>query len=189
MGGLLLGLAAAAGAAGPDLRAGVFDPPRAAPDFVLTGSNGAELTLSRYRGKVVALGFGYTSCPDVCPTTLADLAQVRQKLGAAGKDLQVLYVTVDPERDTVERLRQYLTFFDRTFVGGTGTPEQLARVRQDYGITISRKALAGSATGYQVHHSSFVYLIDPQGRLRALIPFGGRSADDITHDVRALLSR
>src|ERR1700740_349041 len=77
----------------PDLKSGVFDPPRQAPDFALKGSGGRELKWSRYRGKVVALGFGYTFCPDVCPTTLAQLAEARKRLGATGKDFQVVYVT------------------------------------------------------------------------------------------------
>ena len=181
----LLALAfAARGADTADLRSGVFNPPRPAPDFSLRGSDGAELKLSRYRGKVVALGFGYTSCPDVCPTTLFFLAQAREKLGAAGKDFQVVYVTVDPERDNAERLRSYLAAFDPTFLGGTGTPEQLAEVRKAYGIQVSKtEARRRSQAGYFVHHSSFVYLIDRAGNMRAMMPFGV-SADDIAHDVK-----
>src|SRR3954469_10067588 len=89
-----------AAAAKNELKSGTFTPPRVAPDFSLRGSDGLELRLSRYRGKVVALGFGYTFCPDVGPTTLLDLAQARKKLGGAARDFQVIYVTVDPERDT-----------------------------------------------------------------------------------------
>src|SRR5579864_2674547 len=94
------------------LKAGVFNPPRAAPDFSVRGSDGTDLTLSRYRGKVVVLGFGYTSCPNVCPVTLAVLAQAHRKLGALGSQVQIIYLTVDPERDTAERLQQYLASFD-----------------------------------------------------------------------------
>lgn len=185
----LIVIAAAAGAAeNPGLKSGAFNPPRAAPDFSLRGSDGSELKLSRYRGKVVALGFGYTFCPDVCPTTLVDLADARKKLGAAGKDFQVVYVTVDPERDTVGQLRSYLAHFDPTFVGATGTSEQLAGVRKAYGILVSKKVYKDSKAAYLVHHSSFVYLIDPEGKQRALVPFG-RSADDIAHDVRTLLKK
>ena len=184
----LLFFALAAGAAeSPELRSGVFKPPRPAPDFSLRGSDGALLKLDRYRGKVVALGFGYTTCPDVCPTTLFYLAQAREKLGAAGKDLQVVYVTVDPERDDAERLRKYLASFDPTFVGATGTPDQLADVRKAYGIQISKETVPGTQSAYLVHHSSFVYLIDRAGNIRALLPFGV-SVDDIAHDVKALLS-
>ena len=119
----LLVFAAPIGAA--QLKAGVFDPPRAAPDFSLKGSDGSELKLSRYRGKVVALGFGFTNCEFVCPTTLATLAKARKKLGAAAGDLQVVYVTVDPARDTPQRMREYLAAFDASFIGATGTPAQL----------------------------------------------------------------
>jgi protein SCO1/2 len=180
--------AATASAAAPQLRTGTFDPPRAAPEFSLPGSNGAPVNLSAYRGKVVALGFGYTSCPDVCPTTLADLAKARKKLGADAKDLQVIYVTVDPERDNAARLRVYLTAFDPTFVGATGAPAELAAVRKAYGIQTSRtKDIPGNPPRYFVHHSSYVYLIDRAGTLRAMMPFGV-AVDDIAHDVKALLA-
>jgi protein SCO1/2 len=180
---LLLLAAAAAGAAdAPALKAGVFDPPRAAPDFSLRGSDGAELRLSRHRGKVVALAFGFTSCPDVCPVTLATLTEARKKLAAAGTDLQVVYVTVDPERDDAERMRSYLASFDPSFVGGTGAPEQLEAVRKEYGILAEK---VKTAAGYAVAHSSSIFLIDREGRLRALMPYG-HPADDFVHDVQIL---
>jgi protein SCO1/2 len=184
----MLGAAAAAPAATTTpLRTGTFDPPRVAPDFSLAGSNGAPVKLSAYRGKVVALGFGYTSCPDVCPTTLADLAKARKKLGAAAKDFQVLYVTVDPERDSATLLRDYLAAFDPTFLGATGAPAELAQVRKAYGIQTSRTEPRGKPPSYFVHHSSYVYLVDRAGTLRAMMPFGV-SVDDIAHDVRVLLA-
>lgn len=185
---LLLPAITAGNPGSPPLKAGVFDPPRTAPEFSLKGSDGSELRLSRYRGKVVALGFGYTFCPDVCPTTLVDLAAARKKLGAAGKDFQVVYVTVDPERDSVEQLRNYLAHFDPTFIGATGTPQQLAEVRKAYGIQMAKKTYKDSQAAYLIHHSSFIYLIDPEGKLRALLPFG-RTVDDVAHDVRLLLKR
>ena len=177
--------------AATDLRSGVFDPPRAAPDFSLRASDGSELKLSRYRGKVVALGFGYTHCPGVCPTTLAYLAQVRKNLPpSVVADFQVLYVTVDPDRDNAATLKGFLSSFDPTFVGGTGNAQQLADVRKAYGITVSDKIYVDKMpkSSYFLDHSSFVYLIDRQGALRAMAPFGA-SADDIEHDVRVLLSR
>lgn len=186
---LLAGFACASFAAEKqEFKGGLFDPPRPAPDFVLKGSDGSELRLSRYRGKVIALGFGYTFCPDVCPTTLADLAQARKRLGAAANQLQVVYVTVDPERDTPERLRAYLSAFDKTFVGATGTPEQLAQMRKAYGISAVKKTFEGTSAAYLVHHSSFIYLIDPTGNLRVMLPFG-RSVDDTVHDVKMLLNK
>lgn len=174
-------------AATPGLKSGAFDPARVAPEFALNGSDGKQLTLARFRGKLVVLEFGYTSCPDVCPVTLATLAQARKKLGAAAERVQVIFVTVDPERDTPGLLRRYLAAFDSSFIGASGTPQQLARVRQDYGITVTDKTMAkGSKTAYSLGHSSSLYLVDPQGRLRAMAPYGS-SADDLAHDMRLLL--
>jgi len=168
---------------GAALKAGVFDPPRAAPDFVLSGSNGSELKLSAYRGKVVLLGFGFTSCTNVCPITLGTLAQTYKNLGAQASELQVVYITVDPERDDAATLKNYLSKFNPTFVGGTGTDAQLAAVRKDFGIAAEK--VAGPDGSYS--HSSFIYLIDREGRLRALMPFG-HLADDYVHDVRMLMA-
>ena len=168
---------------GTALKAGVFDPPRAAPEFTLSGSDGAPLKLSAYRGKVILLGFGFTSCTAVCPITLGTLKQVNRKLGAQASELQVIYITVDPERDDAPRLKKYLSSFDPAFIGGTGTEAQLAAVRKDYGIAAEK--VAGPEGGYT--HSSFIYLIDRAGRLRALMPFG-HVADDYVHDVRILLA-
>ena len=183
---LLLFLTAAVGAAdNANFKAGAFSPPRQAPDFSLRASDGGELKLSRYRGKVVVLGFGFTSCPEICPTTLAVLAQARKKLSVSADEVQVVYVTVDPERDDTERMRKYLASFDPTFVGGTGTAEQLAAVRLAYGIVAEKKPFA---SGHTVAHSSFTYLIDRDGSLRALMPFG-HTADDYVHDVKLLLNK
>lgn len=166
------------------LKAGVFNPAREAPDFSVRGSDGAALTLKRYRGKVVVLGFGYTSCPNVCPVTLAVLAQAHRKLEALGAQVQVIYLTVDPERDSAERLKEYLASFDPTFVGGTGTSLQMAAVCKSYGVTAEKH---GTGTDYAVAHSSFVYLITREGKLQALMPFGHK-ADDYVHDISALLN-
>lgn len=176
-------LAAAGAADAPTLKAGEFSPPRQAPDFSLQGSDGRELKLSRYRGKVVVLGFGFTSCPDVCPITLGTLAQTRRKLGPAAADVQVIYITVDPQRDVAERMKKYLDGFDPTFVGGTGSAEQLSAVRKEYGI-LAEKQVRGSS--YTFGHSSFTYLIDRGGRLRALMPYG-HSSDDYVGDLSILL--
>ena len=166
------------------LKSGVFNPAREAPDFSVRGSDGTNLTLSRYRGKVVLLGFGYTHCPNVCPVTLAVLAQAQRKLGSLGKQVQVIYLTVDPERDNAQRLKQYLAAFDPTFVGGTGTAAQMAVVRASYGVTAQK---VGSGDNYGIAHSSFVYLITRDGKLRALMPFGHK-ADDYVHDISMLLN-
>ena len=180
---LLLVVASARADDAATLKAGTFDPPRAAPDFGLPGSNGAEVRLSAYRGKVVLLGFGFTSCAAVCPITLGTLGQVFKKLGPQASDVQVIYITVDPDRDDAARMKKYLTSFNPTFVGGTGSEAQLAAVRKDYGIAAEK--VAGPDGSY--NHSSFIYLIDREGRLRALMPFG-HLADDYVHDVRILLA-
>lgn len=186
----LLALCSAAAAAGAEqsdgFRAGVFDPPRAAPEFDLQGSNGSPLRLSQYRGKVVALAFGFTYCPRICPVTLANLARVFEKLGPAASDVQVVFVSVDPERDTPQRMHEYLAFFNPTFMGATGTPQQLEAVRREFGISASKAISPDKKLGYEVHHSSFVYLIDRAGTLRLLMPFG-KSADDLAHDISLLL--
>jgi len=168
----------------PTLKAGVFEPPRAAPELSLDSSSGGKLSLASYRGKVILMGFGFTSCPEVCPTTLATLAQARKRLGAQGEQVQVVYVTVDPERDTADRMRAYLGGFDSSFVGGTGAPAQLATVFKNYGVMAERKPIGNS---YTVAHSSSVYLVDQKGLLRGMMPYG-RLPDDYVHDVRALLS-
>ena len=158
-----------------------------APELSLAGSDGKDLKLERYRGKVVVLGFGFTNCPEVCPMTLSRLAKVRKSLGVSGRDLQVIYVTVDPERDDPKRMREFVTSFDPTFIGGTGKPAQLAQVYRDYGVTAVKHA--GSVPGvYGFEHSSFVYLIDREGRLRAMVPYGERP-EDVAHDAALLLKQ
>jgi protein SCO1 len=169
-------------------KSGVFDPPRAAPEIVLPASNGEQFKLSSYRGKVVVLEFGYTHCLDVCPVSLAALTQARQKLGAAAADVQVVFITVDPARDSAERLRTYLKPFDPTFIGITGTQRQIDALLKSYGISATRRPVEGSKTDYTMHHSSYLYFIDRQGMQRALMPFG-RPADDMVHDLKLLLQR
>lgn len=165
------------------LTAGAFDPPHAAPAFALAGSDGSEVTPARYRGKVVLLTFGFTHCAAVCPTTLATLAQARAQLGERGDAVQVVFVTVDPERDSAAQMQRYLAAFDPSFVGATGTPEALAAARAAYGVTAAKE---GDGPDYAMAHSSGIFLIDRAGRLRALMPFG-RGAADYVHDVGILL--
>jgi len=176
-------VAPAAAGSPPALKAGVFDPPRQAPDFSLTSSTGHELKISQYRGKVVLLAFGFTSCTEVCPTTLNTFAVARRKLGPQAADVQVVYVTVDPHRDVPARLAKYLGSFDPTFVGGTGTEDQLAAVRSSYGISAEKKIIGND---YTYAHSSFAFLIDRAGRIRGLMPYG-HSPDDYANDLTILL--
>jgi protein SCO1 len=167
-------------------KSGVFEPPRAAPSFQLDGSDGSDISLNEYRGKVVAVAFGFSHCPRVCPVTLARLSEVAQKLGDAAKDLQVVFITVDPERDSPARLREFLDYFNPAFRGATGKPEQLSAVEKEYGVIAERVASQDAKLGYEVHHSSSIFLIDRAGKLRVLVPFG-RPAQDLLHDVQRLL--
>jgi len=178
---------AAADPPAPDpFKSGTFDPPRDAPDFELPGSNGAPLKLSHFRGKLVVLAFGFTHCPRICPVTLATLQQVAKKLGPAASALQVVFVTVDPARDDAARMKEYLALFNPAFLGATGTAAQLEAVRAEYGITAKKELSKDAAIGYEVHHSSFFYIVDQRGKLRLLVPFG-KPADDIVHDLELLL--
>jgi protein SCO1/2 len=180
-------LAAAAGAAPiAGLKSGLFEPPRAAPAIGLRASDGSAFDLATYRGKLVVLEFGFTHCTEVCPVSLASLAQARKLLGAAASDVQVVFITVDPARDSAARLRSYLANFDPGFIGVTGTQPQVDAVLKAYGISATKKMVEGSKTDYTMHHSSYLYFVDRRGMLRALMPFG-RPAAEIVHDAQLLL--
>lgn len=186
---LFLALALAVPAASAlDLKAGVFDPPRPAPDFNLKASTGGQFKLSDYRGKLVVLEFGFTHCLDVCPVSLASLTLARQQMGAAGAEVQVVFVSVDPERDSQARLRTYLGPFDKSFIGVTGTRQQIDAVLKSYGISATKRMVEGSKTDYTMHHSSYLYLIDRHGMQRAMMPFG-RPAAHFVHDFTLLLKQ
>ena len=168
------------------LRSGSFEPPREAPAFTLDGSNGKKLSLSDYLGKVVILEFGYTFCEDVCPRTLGRLTEVYKKLGSEARDVQLIFVSVDPERDTPERLREHLAAFNPAFLGATGAPGDLQAVQKAYGVRARQVASPNRALPYAVDHSSSLYLVDRQGKLRGLVPFN-TPVDDIVHDLEFLL--
>ena len=153
-------------------------------DLQLTDFNGQARKLSDFHGKAVVVFFGYTHCPDVCPTTMAELASAMKKLGAEADKVQVLFVTADPERDTPEILKQYVTAFDPRFLGLRGTPEQTAQAAKDFKVLIQKNP--GDLANYTVDHSSGTYLYDPQGRLRVYVSYG-QGADVFAHDIAALL--
>jgi protein SCO1/2 len=171
--------------AAPQLKAGVFEPALAAPGLALPATTGKPFNLADYRGKVVVLAFGYTHCQAVCPVTLAMLARAQQLLGADAARTQVVFVSVDPARDSVRQLSGYLKGFDPHFVGMSGSEQQVAAVMQSYGVSAERHPV-GTSGDYVIGHSSSIYFIDGKGRLRAMLPFG-RPAADVVHDVRALL--
>jgi protein SCO1/2 len=165
----------------------VLQSPMKANDFTLTGHNGQPVSLKDFQGQIVLLYFGYTTCPDVCPTTLADLHQARMALGTRGEQIQVLMITVDPARDTQPVLAEYMPHFDSSFIGLTGTPDQIAEVATYYGIYYEQQE-GNSALGYLVNHTATVMVIDKDGYLRLVFPFGTIS-DDIRADLDYLLSR
>lgn len=184
----LISWAAVANASEP-WKSGSFDPPRLAPDFVLDGSSGSPIKMSQFRGKVVALAFGFTYCPRICPVTLANLTKVAAQLDpTAAANFQVVFVSVDPERDSPTRMREFLDFFNPKFLGATGNSEQLEAVRQSYGIMAKRALSEDKKLGYEVHHSSFIYLIDKEGQLRLLVPFG-MPPEDVAHDIKLLIKK
>ena len=146
--------------------------------------DGRTRTLADFKGSVVVVFFGYTQCPDVCPTTLAELSRLKTALGSDGERLQVVFVTIDPERDTPEVLRPYMGSFDPSFVALRGTPEQTAAATKDFKIYYAKAGQ--SAAGYTIDHTAGSVVIDPQGRARLFVRYGA-PADDLTQDVRALL--
>jgi protein SCO1/2 len=154
-------------------------------ELQLTDFNGQPRKLADFRGKVVVVFFGYTHCPDVCPTTMAELSSAMKKLGADAEKVQVLFVTADPQRDTPEILKQYVTAFDPRFLGLSGTPEQTQQAAKEFKVLIQKNADSGSGN-YTVDHSSGTYLYDPQGRLRVYVTYG-QGADVFAHDIAALL--
>ena len=173
---------------GRELRGAAYaEPYPPAPGFELTSGNGNDFRLSEMRGNIVLLFFGYTTCPDVCPTTMAELKSVTDRLGPEkAKNVKVLLVTVDPGRDTPQRMQEYVNHFNKDFVGLTGTQTELSRVWSDYGI-FRQIVDEGSASGYGIDHTARVTLIDQDGNLRASYGFD-TPVDDIVHDVRLLLN-
>jgi len=161
------------------------EPYPSAPEIELNRDNGASFKLSELRGNVVLLFFGYTSCPDVCPTTMAELKQALDELDEDdAKQVQVLFVTVDPERDTPERVQEYVDHFNSDFIGLSGTESELTEVWKKYGVF--RENVEGtSAAGYLVNHTARVTLIDRDGNLRLSYAFD-TPVDSIVHDLKLL---
>lgn len=154
-------------------------------DFHLADHQGKPRTLADFRGKVLVMFFGYTHCPDVCPTTLADLAAAMKKLGPDADRVQVLFVTVDPERDTPELLSKYVPAFHPSFLGLRGSPEETARTAKDFKI-LYQKQSGQTPESYTVDHSAGSFIFDTQGRLRLYVSYG-QGADVFAHDIGLLL--
>jgi protein SCO1 len=162
-----------------------MQPPKPAADFTLTAHTGARVSLHDFRGKLVLLYFGYTFCPGICPTTLASVAQVLRQLGGKANQVQLLMISVDPARDTPERLATYVQHFHPSFVGLTGSTTDIAAVAPLFGIYYEKQE-STDATSYWVDHSSTLMVIDQQGIMRFIIPFG-TAVQDMAADVAFLL--
>jgi len=155
-------------------------------DFHLTDHTGQPRSLADFRGKVVVLFFGYTHCPDVCPTTLGEMAQVMKRLGPEAERVQVLFVTLDPQRDTPLLLAQYVPAFDPRFLGLYGDEATIRKTAADFKVFYQKQAATGEKS-YTLDHSANTYVFDPQGRLRLLFGYGA-DVEQIVHDIKLLLA-
>jgi protein SCO1/2 len=163
----------------------VEDPPRA-EQLSLTDQYGEPFRLSDERGKIVVLFFGYVHCPDVCPVTLSTWAKVEEALGDDALEVRFVFVTVDPERDTRERLKEHLEIFSETFVGLTGPIDEMEATYEAFGIFRDKVPFTASAAGYVVDHSTRILVLDREGKLRVVLGFDA-PAGEIVHDLRLLL--
>ncbi len=154
--------------------------------LALTDHTGQQRTLANYQGKVVVVFFGYTHCPDVCPTTLAEMAQIRKQLGADADQLQVLFVTLDPERDTQESLAGFVPAFDPSFVALRGDTAATQKAAADFKVFV-QKVKAKDGEGYTIDHTAATYVFDPQGRVRLFIRHGQDPAG-VLNDIRQLIA-
>lgn len=154
-------------------------------DFKLTDPEGRQRTLADFRGKVVVMFFGYTQCPDACPTTLSELAAVMQALGADAARVQVLFVTVDPERDTAALLAQYVPAFNPAFLGLRGDAQATAEVAREFKV-LYQKQPGATPGSYSMDHSAGTFIFDPEGRLRVYVSYG-QGSQVFAHDIGALL--
>ena len=159
-----------------------------APAFTLTDQYGTQRSLSDFKGKVVSLFFGFTHCPDICPTHLARQAEVMRQLGLQAEQVAVLFVSLDPERDTPAALKTYMDAFDPRFIALTGSTEQTSKVAKQYKIFWQKTPLPDSALVYTIDHTTNSFVIDQTGRLRLVVPHE-MSAADVTHDLKLMIEK
>ncbi|TWI63570.1 protein SCO1/2 [Pseudoduganella lurida] len=157
-----------------------------AKGFSLKDHDGKPVTLETYKGKVVVMFFGYTQCPDVCPTTMAEMANVMKELGPQSDEVQVLFVTLDPERDKPELLREYAPAFDKRFVGLYGTPAETIQTAQEFKVFF-QKVPGQTPDSYTIDHTAGSYVFDKQGKPRLFLRHN-QGAAPIVHDLKLLLS-
>ncbi len=182
---MVLGALAVAGCTPDKFRATDITGAQFARTLQLTGHDGAPRSLADFKGKVVVVFFGYTHCPDVCPTTLSQFAQVAKPLGKRADRLQVLFVTVDPQRDTQEVLARYVPAFDSRFLGLYGDAEATARVAREFKV-VYQKQPGKTAETYTVDHSAGTFVFDPEGNVRLFVRHD-QPVEDLVHDIELLL--
>ncbi|AVO41914.1 SCO family protein [Simplicispira suum] len=180
------GLLTACSKSAPEFRGVDITGAEYAHDFALPDQDGKVRSLKDFAGKVVVVFFGYTQCPDVCPATMQELAQVKEMLGPDGERLQAVFVTVDPERDTPELLKAYMANFDPSFVALRGDDAQTIAVAKDFKIYF-KKVDGQTPTSYTMDHSAGSYIFDPAGRVRVYSRYGS-GPDAVAQDVRSLLN-
>ena len=156
-----------------------------ARDFSLIDHTGKQRTLADYKGKAVVMFFGYTQCPDVCPTTMVEMGNVMKQLGPLASKVQVLFVTLDPERDTQQLLASYVPAFDPRFVGLHGDQSATDKVVQEFRV-FSQKVAGKSAGSYTIDHTAGSYVFDPEGHIRLFVRYG-QNPDAIAHDLKLIL--
>jgi protein SCO1/2 len=191
--GVVVGLALVAGAAlvvrwvaPPAYHGMVLSPNGPAGDFELSTAGARRVRLSEFRGKVVLLFFGYRFCPDVCPVSLTEMKHALEALGPQAEDVQVIMVSVDPERDSPDIIAEHVRRFDPRFLGLSGTPDEVAAAATPFGIFYERAA-GSAATGYLVNHTATITALDRDGYVRVVFPHG-TAGEDIAADVRSMLA-
>jgi protein SCO1/2 len=166
-----------------------------APNFILTDHNGQKVVLSQFRGRLILIVWGYTHCPDICPLTLSMLRNVIKELGDLADKVQVLYITVDPARDTPERLKAYVPHFYNKFIGLTGTQKEIEKTAKDYDVFFINH---GDSYGrsefdtwdtYLMSHTATIFLVDPRGKLRITYPYDKFDSKGIAGDIRKILKQ
>lgn len=163
------------------------EPYPLAPQIALKKADGEMFRLSEQQGKIVLIFFGYTSCPDVCPTTLAEMKMLMDELGDLGKNVQVVFVSVDPDRDTSEKVQTYVNHFHPSFLGLTGSMGELSPIWRDYSI-VREEVQSDSSFGVIINHTALLFLVDQQGNLRLSFPYQ-TPVKDIAHDIKLLLEQ
>lgn len=190
---LLLGLAVVGGgcqtfASAYEYKGSVLEPAAPLPDFELRAATGQPFHLSQVKGDIALVYFGYTFCPDVCPLTMADVRQALNGLAQGRERVHVIFISVDPERDTPPVLGRYLKAFDPSFIGLTDDFEKVKEVMKPYGAFAEKETVTGSTAGYLVNHSARLYLVTPDQKLLLMYPFGFK-AEDLRSDLAYLLSQ